>query len=268
MRIMIVDDEKYALKHLCSIVEQAAPGAEITCFDKYDNAVAEARLKNYDVAFLDIQMPEKDGLSLAKELKYIYKDINIVFVTGYSQYALDALRLHCSGYVLKPAKKEDIEDALANLRTPIQYNDNKLRVQCFGSFEVFYNNKPVDFDRSKARELFAYLIDRRGAAATTGELCGILWEEKSADESNKHYLRNLIASLKKSLKTCGAEDVFICKRNYFAVNAEKIECDYYKYLEHDAAAVNSYKGEYMAQYGWAEMTLAELEKTNKKRENP
>ena len=158
------------------------------------------------------------------------------------------------------AKKEDIEDALANLRTPIQYNDNKLRVQCFGSFEVFYNNKPVNFDRSKTKELFAYLIDRRGAAATTGELCGILWDEKSADESSKHYLRNLIASLKKSLKVCDAEDVFICKRNYFAVNSEKIECDYYKYLERDAAAVNSYKGEYMAQYSWAEMTLAELEK--------
>ena len=205
-------------------------------------------------------MPEKSGIALAKELKDIYKDINIVFVTGYSQYALDALKIHCSGYVLKPAKKEDIEDALANLRAPIQYNDNKLRVQCFGSFEVFYNNKPVNFDRSKTKELFAYLIDRRGAAATTGELCGILWDEKSADESSKHYLRNLIASLKKSLKVCDAEDVFICKRNYFAVNSEKIECDYYKYLERDAAAVNSYKGEYMAQYSWAEMTLADLEK--------
>ncbi|MDY5231669.1 MAG: response regulator [Eubacteriales bacterium] len=260
MRIMIVDDEKYAMKQLCSVVEQVAPGAEIVCINECDDAVEAAKHKNYDVAFLDIQMPEKDGLELAKELKDIYKDINIVFVTGYSQYALDALKIHCSGYVLKPAKKEDIEDALANLRAPIQYNDNKLRVQCFGSFEVFYNNKPVNFDRSKTKELFAYLIDRRGAAATTGELCGILWDEKSADESSKHYLRNLIASLKKSLKVCDAEDVFICKRNYFAVNSEKIECDYYKYLERDAAAVNSYKGEYMAQYSWAEMTLAELEK--------
>ena len=260
MRILLVDDEDMALKHLSSVVSEVALDADIMCFDDCDNAIAEAKRKNFDVAFLDVSMPEKDGLSFAKELKDIYKDTNIIFVTGYSEYALDAIRLHCSGYVLKPAKKEDIEDALANLRAPIQYNDNKLRVQCFGSFEVFYNNKPVNFDRSKTKELFAYLIDRRGAAATTGELCGILWDEKSADESSKHYLRNLIASLKKSLKVCDAEDVFICKRNYFAVNSEKIECDYYKYLERDAAAVNSYKGEYMAQYSWAEMTLAELEK--------
>ncbi|MDD6485039.1 MAG: response regulator [Clostridiales bacterium] len=97
MRIMIVEDEKYAMKQLCSVVEQASPGAEIACFNESDNAVAAAKHKNYDVAFLDIHMPEKDGLSLAKELKDIYKDINIVFVTGYSQYALEALRLHCSG---------------------------------------------------------------------------------------------------------------------------------------------------------------------------
>lgn len=260
MRIMIVDDEKYALKQLCSVVEQAAPDAEIRCFDECDKAVAEAKLKNYDVAFLDIQMPEKNGLALAKELKDVYKNTNIIFVTGYSRYALDALKLHCSGYVLKPAFKEDIEDALANLRTPVKYNDNKLRVQCFGNFEVFYNNKPIDFERNKAKEIFAYLIDRRGAAVNTGELCGILWEDKAADESSKHYFRNLIAHLKKALDACGANDVFICKRNYFAVNTKNIECDYYKYLERDAAAVNSYKGEYMSQYSWAEMTLAELEK--------
>ena len=260
MNCIIVDDEPVARKGMKSLVEQIP---QLTLVGSFNNAIAaSAYINEYtvDLIFLDIQMPEKDGLELAKELKDIYKDINIVFVTGYSQYALDALKIHCSGYVLKPAKKEDIEDALANLRAPIQYNDNKLRVQCFGSFEVFYNNKPVNFDRSKAKEIFAYLIDRRGAAATTGELCGILWDGKSADESSKHYLRNLIASLKKSLKVCDAEDVFICKRNYFAVNSEKIECDYYKYLERDAAAVNSYKGEYMSQYSWAEMTLAELEK--------
>ena len=117
-------NEKYVMKQLCSVVEQVALGAEIVCFDECDNAVAEAKLKNFDVAFLDIQMPEKDGLALAKELKDIYKDINIVFVTGYSQYALDALKLHCSGYVLKPAQKEDIEDALANLRKPIIFMES------------------------------------------------------------------------------------------------------------------------------------------------
>ncbi|MDD6483694.1 MAG: response regulator [Clostridiales bacterium] len=259
MRILIIDDEDMALKHLASVVTQVVPGADIMCFDDCEEALGEARLRNYDVAFLDISMPEKSGLLIAKELKDIYKDINIIFVTGYSEYALEALKLYCSGYVLKPALKEDIESALANLRTPIKYSENKLRVQCFGNFEVFHNGKPVNFIRNKAKEIFAYLIDRRGAAVNTGELCAVLWYDEADDESHRHYLRNLISCLKKTLEDCGAGDVFICKRNHFALNADMLDCDYYKYLEHDPAAVNSYRGEYMSQYGWAEMTLAALE---------
>lgn len=259
MKIMIVDDESMALKHLYSVVKQAAPNADVVCFDDCDDAITSAKCQNYDVAFLDINMPEMDGLKLSKKLKDIYKNTNIIFVTGYSEYALDALRLHCSGYVLKPALKEDISDALDNLRTPVKYDSNKLRVQCFGNFEVFYNNEPVQFIRSKAKEIFAYLIDRRGASADTGELCAILWGDDAVDESNRHYFRNLISYIKKTLKKYHSEDVFICKRNLFAINVECVECDYYKYLKHDLSAINSYKGEYMSQYSWAEMTLASLE---------
>ncbi|MGN1115109.1 MAG: response regulator [Candidatus Ornithomonoglobus sp.] len=259
MRVMLVDDEDMALKHLSSVVEQIVPNAYISRFDDCDNALAEARLNNYDVVFLDISMPEKNGLVLAKELKDIYKDTNIVFVTGYSEYALEALKLYCSGYVLKPVLKKDIEEALANLRTPVKYDNNKLIVQCFGNFEVFFNGEPINFIRSKAKEIFAYLIDRRGASVNTGELCAVLWGDTEDRESNRHYFRNLISYLKKTFKKCGAEDVFICKRNSFSVKVENVECDYYKYLEHDPAAVNSYRGEYMSQYSWAEMTLAALE---------
>lgn len=259
MRILLVDDEDIALKHLNSVVSQVVPDADIMCFDDCDSAIDEAKRNNFDVAFLDISMSENDGLSLAKELKDIYKDTNIIFVTGYSEYAFDAIQLYCSGYILKPALKEDIENALANLRAPIKYNESKLYVQCFGNFEVFYKNKPVKFIRSKAKEIFAYLIDRRGASADTGELCTILWGDTATDESNRHYFRNLISYIRKTLKKCDAEDVFICKRNHFAINTQKLDCDYYKYLEHDPSAIKKYKGEYMSQYSWAEMTLAALD---------
>ena len=60
MRILLVDDEDMALKHLSSIVSEVALDADIMCFDDCDNAIAEAKRKNFDVAFLDISMPEKD----------------------------------------------------------------------------------------------------------------------------------------------------------------------------------------------------------------
>lgn len=198
---------------------------------------------------------ELDRLELAERLKEKNPETNVIFLTGYTQYALEAVGIFASGYLLKPLQREDVERAVRNLRCPVVYRKERLRVQCFGNFEVFYGGEPVTFARAKAKEIFAYLVDLKGAAATTGELCGILWEDSVDVEKNKHYLRNLIADIRKALQSCHAEDVFLSGRNRYSVNPEKIECDYYRFLNKDAAAVNSYRGEYMKQYSWAELSL-------------
>lgn len=259
MKILIVDDERIVLEETKETVEQVKPEAELICADTCKRALEIAEETRIDVAFLDIQMPEMSGLELAKRLKELNSDINIVFTTAYSQYALDAFSLFASGYLLKPFRKEDVESALENLRNPIQYRPERLVVQCFGNFEVFHEGKPVQFARSKAKELFAYLIDLHGASANTGELCAVLWEDSREADKNRHYLRNLISDVKKALKECGAPEVLRCRRNQFSVDPEKIDCDYYRFLEHDAAAVNSFRGEYMNQYSWAEFSMKNFE---------
>lgn len=55
-----------------------------------------------DVAFLDIQLRGMTGIQLAEKLKEMYPDLPIVFVTGYREYAFDAIQLHVAGYLLKP----------------------------------------------------------------------------------------------------------------------------------------------------------------------
>jgi len=71
-------------------------------------------------------------------------------------------------------------------------------------------------------------------------------------------LRALIADLRHSLQDVQAENVLMRSRNSIAVLPEAIDCDFYRYLDMDPAAVNLYRGEYMTQYSWAEMTLSEL----------
>ena len=129
-------------------------------------------------------MPERNGLSLAKDLKDIMPGTNIVFVTGYSDYAVEAFSINASGYILKPAQIEQVQNALNNLRTPIKYDNEKLRVQCFGNFEIFSGDERIVFKRQMAKELFAYLVNLRGASANTNEICAVLFEEDS--EANKH----------------------------------------------------------------------------------
>ena len=83
-----------------------------------------------------------------KELKEINSSTNIVFVSGYSEYAVNVFSLNASGYILKPARKIDVENSLENLRIPVKYDEGKLRIQCFGNFDVFVGNEKVAFKRA------------------------------------------------------------------------------------------------------------------------
>ncbi len=102
MRIFLADDEKYALKYLFDCLTELRPEAELVSFDRSDEALEYIRKDAaFDVAFLDISMPVINGVELAKELKKLNPTINIVFCTAHEQYAMDAVKLHVSGYSIK-----------------------------------------------------------------------------------------------------------------------------------------------------------------------
>ena len=259
MKFLTADDEAPALEILNRAVLAAVPDAELRSFTNAPAAVEEVCGKGYqpDAVFLDIRMPGMSGLQMAKLIKESNPRTNIIFVTAYADYAIDALEQHPSGYLLKPPTKEAIETELQNLRYPPQETDQKvLRVQCFGNFEVYAAGKPLKFEFSRTKEVFAYLVDRKGAAVNTGELCCALWDDTGS--TRKVQLRKHIADLGHTLADAGAGAAFLKSRNSFAVAKDKIDCDYYRFLNGEIAAVNAYAGEYMMQYSWAEMTLGSL----------
>ena len=259
MRIIAVDDERLVLQLLVDSITQVVPEAEIHGFRKPGEAIMFARENGCDIAFLDIKMRGMTGLELARQLKDILSDINIIFVTGYSEYTLDAFRLYASDYLLKPATPQLVKQAIEHLRTPIKPKaDKKLSIQCFGNFEVFAGGKPVVFKRAKSKEILAYLVDRMGATCTMGELMTAIWEIGPDNSSRQSNLRNLISDMKHSLADVGAGEIIIKGRNSISLDINAVNCDYYDFLHHIPYAVNCYRGEYMAQYSWAEITTASL----------
>lgn len=264
MNIIAVDDEHLALLALETAIRKAVPDGAVYGFGSSSGALAHARENRVDIAFLDIEIDEMDGLALAKNIKDIYGKTNIVFVTGYSHYAMWSYNVGASDYLLKPVSKEAIEKSLERLRDSVEVkNDMKVRVQTFGNFEVFIDGAPIPFSRSKSKELFAYLIDRQGASASTPEIAAILWEDREYDISLKNQTQTVISEMIKTLRDNGADDLISRNWNQISIDKSKIRCDFYDLLNWEPSAVNAYQGEYMSNYAWAEMTTAALaQKTN------
>ena len=259
MNILVVDDEVSALRQIEMVLKSVVPDAEVEKTNKSQIALEMFEQNDYDVVFLDIEMPGKNGLTLAKEFKSINSQINIIMLTAYPGYALDAIKLYVSDYIVKPALTENVRNALANLRNPINEKKDGLYVQCFGNFEVFYNGTPVKFRRAKAKELFAYLVDRRGASATNGEIRAVLWGDNVENsERQRNYFSQCARDLRRKFGELGCEEIFIQKRDFYAVVPELIQCDYYSALNKDSKAIAAFHGEYMSQYEWAEERLGGL----------
>ena len=256
MRILCLDDEELALQMLEMCVKKARPDAEVWSFDDQDALLEDAEESGCDVAFLDIHMRGMNGVEVAKRLKEINRKMNLIFVTGFSEYKGDAMDMKASGYIMKPVTVEEVKEELENLRFQtgmVPKSDALLRVQCFGNFDVFTpTGDHVHFERSKSKEIFAYLVHKNGSSCSTKEIAAVLFEDAPYDEKQQNYVQKLIQGLVKSLKAVGAEAAIVRSYNALAVDPKVLDCDYYRFKELDAGAVNSYQNEYMSQYYWAD----------------
>ncbi len=249
MIILAVDDENLALKSIMKSIKLVEPDADIHGFRDSEEAFAFLENTQIDVAFLDIQMRGVNGIDVAKRIKMKYPRANIIFTTGYTEYQQEAFQMHASGYVLKPISADKIRAELDNLRYPIEYLDEKrVRFQTFGNFEVYFNGRPLRFKYDKTKEMLAYLVDRKGAMCSSGELMAVLWE----DDSHMSYFSNIRADLINTLKDNGIVHILSRQRGRLGIIIEEVECDLFDWMRGLPCGLNAYRGEYMSQYSWGE----------------
>ena len=222
-------------------------------------ALAIIRDNKPDAIIMETVLDNCSGIELAHRIRDLSADCNIIFATEHPGNALDAFGVHASGYILHPVDAETLWNEINNLRRPIKKEESgKLKAQCFGNFEVFYNGRIMHFSRSLSKEALAYLIDRRGAGCTVSEICSVLWEDRQTDAGLKSQCRVIMGALKKDLEAVGAGDVLVKMWNTWSVNTDLISCDYYDYLDNENAPDRDFQGEYMVQYSWAEITSGSL----------
>ena len=258
MIAIAVDDEALMLRALVRAISESPDVREVVKFSDCEKALNYARENAVDVAFLDINMRGMGGLALAEKIIEARPNCKIVFCTGYEEYAIPAFKLHASGYLMKPISAKDVQGEIDNIKG-VRRKEKLLEVKCFGNFEVYAKGERLLFKRSRTKELFAFLVDRKGAGMTAKQICAVLFPEDSDDSKNVAYLRQLVLDLKNTLKTVGAEDVFRHETPCYRIDTSLIKCDYFAYLE---SGKPDFFGEYMSQFSWADETCAMLQFKN------
>ena len=261
MYVLAVDDERIMLKELTIELGQVFPNADIQGFqdpmeaEQWASDLAQEG-KSLDYAFLDIRMRGMSGIELARRLKKLHPGTVLIFCTAYTEYAFDAVGMYAKGYLMKPISAENIvrtlDEMVYDWRKSLDVQNQSFWIKTFGNFEVFVDGKPLVFEREKAKEMLAFLVDRAGATVTTEQLAVVLWEDRPYDKTLKNYVSTVLGSLRRTLHKVGKEDILIKTRNHLSLNPEKIKCDAYDYEKGVMSAVNSFRGEYMVNYSWAE----------------
>ena len=260
MTIFAVNEKKAALQQLSDALSVLSPDAELFPFDSSLAALAAARDREVDVAFLDVGLSELSGIDLGRYLQDLYPLVNLIYLSGSPDLGYDALAQHASGYLLTPVSETGIRRELEDLRHPALEKDHKrVFAQTFGNFELFVDGIPVVFKYSKTKEIVAILVNNRGAQTTNGELIATLWEDDGDPEKKSSYLSNLRQDLQNTFTRLKLNGILLKQRGSLAIAKDKIECDLYDWLEKKLDSKYQYLGDYMNQYSWPESVHAEID---------
>ena len=118
MTVVCVDDHPIMLKGLSQSIGQILPDADISAFERAEDALEFVEVHGCDILISEIELVGTNGLMLAQRVKKFNSNVNIIFLTvcDEKEYAKEVLQIKPSGYLVKPAKKEQLELELKNLR--------------------------------------------------------------------------------------------------------------------------------------------------------
>jgi DNA-binding LytR/AlgR family response regulator len=112
LTILAVDDERSQLEDLARLLRSLSSVEEVECASDGHDALVKATHERYDAIFLDVRMPDLDGVELGRVLRRFATAPELVFVSAYDTAAVDAFELHALDYLRKPVSRRRVEAAI------------------------------------------------------------------------------------------------------------------------------------------------------------
>lgn len=285
MRAILVDDERLALVQLKKILERDAGGVQIIgMYSDPTQVIAAAQELAPDVVFLDIHMPGMNGVKLGELLQESVPAVEIVFVTGYDQYAVHAFELYALDYIMKPVQPDRLSRTVRRLGAKIgrkAHEDDKCEeagaepplICCFNQIRFQLPGeepKVIKWRTSKAQELFAYMLYHRERMVERDTLIELLWPDFDVAKAAQQ-LYTTVYHIRQTLRNSGLSMVSIAsgslEAGYRLTTGEaRIDSDEWEKQIHNLGTLDHehiddyervlelYKGDYFGdfEYLWAE----------------
>lgn len=209
IRAIVVDDELLVAEQIHRMLVQAGVEVLGCCVNPHE-ALGLAKTLQPDVLFLDIEMPELSGLEIAERVYADKLETEVVFITAYNQYAIDAFRVNALDYLLKPVMEEDLERSLERIGRRRQQRGHGVdsggqrtpAATLFGKFSLYSDvgQEPIRWVTSKCAELFAYmLVQPWETEISKWELFEALWPAQDAEKAGIN-LRSTVSRINKTLR--------------------------------------------------------------------
>ncbi|MDW0109806.1 response regulator [Sporosarcina aquimarina] len=277
IRAILVDDEQLALKQLTKQLVKTNEFEVIASYSNATDVLKNMRSIQFDVAFLDIEMPGMSGLDLADLILDWNEDILIVFVTAYRDYAVQAFELRSTDYLLKPILLERLLKTTDRLREELSNRRKEsgdlllkqnytLSITCFKEFNVYYKTKQVKWKTAKVKELFAYFITHVNNSIHRDVLINALWPEVEYKRA-KVQLHTTLSYLRSSLDCLGYPEAIKFAQGSYTMQLAEFHSDaqqFEQYFMHSPIVTTqtidqseqlllTYTGDYLEEtgYEWA-----------------
>jgi two-component system LytT family response regulator len=232
IRIAAVDDEMHVLERFERMVKDFKELELCGLFESGEQLLAYLKKHPLDAVFLDIEMPDVNGLQLSEQVLDLNENIDIIFVTAFNQYAIEAFELQAMDYIMKPLTEERLHKTVRRLLKikGAAIEHEKPFIQCFGDFEVFLNGEAVNFKNSKAKEILAFLIHKNGVPVNWEKVADAVWNtyDSKKAQTNFHATTYL---LRKKLASIGLSYILETGRGNYRVVTDRINCELYQLEE-------------------------------------
>lgn len=273
LRAIYVDDEIYNHVLLRELLKQRTDITLIETFSNGYEALSSCHSLKPDIAFIDIEMPGMSGLELAVQMQEANSSLDVVFITAFRQYAIDAFRVNAVDYLMKPIDSAELNRVVTKLNVKrrsaeevlITQEENMPQIIVLGRNGIKMGDvyKDLRWSTHKVKEAFSYLLLKNDVFVDKWILCDLLWPEAEEDKASVN-LHTTIYRLKATLKESGLPvqiisgnggyklDLGPCSADFilFSKAVRKLEKGYEYTIEELEAIAAMYEGDLFAGGGY------------------